>query len=55
LTAPGPITIYEVAGEEGRKGANYFIWVMALFSINLGLINLMPVPVLDGGQLVFSA
>jgi len=49
----GPITIYEVAGEEGRKGANYFIWVMALLSINLGLINLMPVPVLDGGQLVF--
>ncbi len=49
----GPITIYEVAGEEGRKGANYFIWVMALLSINLGLINLMPIPVLDGGQLVF--
>lgn len=49
----GPITIYEVAGEEGRKGANYFIWVMALLSINLGLINLMPVPVLDGGHLVF--
>lgn len=49
----GPITIYEVAGEEGRKGANYFIWVMALLSINLGLVNLMPIPVLDGGHLVF--
>lgn len=49
----GPITIYEVAGEEGRKGANYFIWVMALLSINLGLINLMPIPVLDGGHLMF--
>jgi regulator of sigma E protease len=49
----GPITIYEVAGEEGRKGVNYFIWVMALLSINLGLLNLLPVPVLDGGHLAF--
>ncbi|HEX3855228.1 MAG TPA: RIP metalloprotease RseP, partial [Polyangiaceae bacterium] len=44
----GPITIYEVAGEEGRKGADHFIWVMALISINLGLFNLLPIPVLDG-------
>lgn len=49
----GPITIYEVAGEEGRKGPGFFIWVMALLSINLGLLNLLPVPVLDGGQLAF--
>jgi regulator of sigma E protease len=51
----GPITIYEVAGEEGRKGADHFIWVMALISINLGLFNLLPVPVLDGGHLLFFA
>jgi regulator of sigma E protease len=51
----GPITIYEVAGEEGRKGADYFIWVMALISINLGLLNLLPIPVLDGGHLMFFA
>jgi regulator of sigma E protease len=49
----GPITIYEVAGEEGRKGPDYFIWVMALLSINLGLLNLLPIPVLDGGHLAF--
>ncbi len=49
----GPITIYEVAGEEGRKGTDYFIWVMALISINLGLLNLLPIPVLDGGHLMF--
>jgi regulator of sigma E protease len=49
----GPITIYEIAGEEGRKGADYFIWVMALLSINLGLLNLLPIPVLDGGHLMF--
>ena len=51
----GPITIYEVAGEEGRKGPEYLVWVMALLSINLGLLNLMPIPVLDGGHLVFFA
>ncbi|MBM4363605.1 MAG: RIP metalloprotease RseP [Deltaproteobacteria bacterium] len=49
----GPITIYEVAGEEGRKGADYFVWVMALLSINLGLLNLLPIPVLDGGHIAF--
>jgi regulator of sigma E protease len=51
----GPITIYEIAGEEGRKGADYFVWVMALISINLGLLNLLPIPVLDGGHLMFFA
>jgi regulator of sigma E protease len=51
----GPITIYEVAGEEGRKGPGYFIWVMAVLSINLGLLNLLPIPVLDGGHLMFFA
>jgi regulator of sigma E protease len=51
----GPITIYEVAGEEGRKGTDYFIWVMAVISINLGLLNLLPIPVLDGGHLLFFA
>jgi regulator of sigma E protease len=49
----GPMTIYEVAGEEGRKGPDYFVWVMALLSINLGLLNLLPIPVLDGGHVVF--
>ncbi len=49
----GPITIYEVAGEEGRKGPDYFVWVMALLSINLGLLNLLPIPVLDGGHIAF--
>lgn len=51
----GPITIYEIAGEEARKGADFFIWVMAVISINLGLFNLLPIPVLDGGHLLFFA
>lgn len=49
----GPLTIYEVAGQEGAKGTNHFLWVMALVSINLGLLNLLPIPVLDGGHLLF--
>jgi regulator of sigma E protease len=49
----GPITIYQIAGEEGRKGTDFFIWAMALISINLGLFNLLPIPVLDGGHLLF--
>lgn len=51
----GPIAIYEIAGREGAKGTDYFLWVMAVISINLGLLNLMPIPVLDGGHLVFLA
>ncbi|MBK7579581.1 MAG: RIP metalloprotease RseP [Myxococcales bacterium] len=54
-TLSGPITIYEVAGEEGRKGPDFFVWVMAFISINLGLLNLLPIPVLDGGHLMFFA
>jgi len=49
----GPIAIYEVAGEEGKKGTDRFIWVLALVSINLGLFNLLPIPVLDGGHFLF--
>ncbi|MCU0686431.1 MAG: RIP metalloprotease RseP [Polyangiaceae bacterium] len=49
----GPIAIYEVAGREGAKGADYFLWVMAVLSLNLGLLNLLPIPVLDGGHLAF--
>ncbi|RYE86135.1 MAG: PDZ domain-containing protein, partial [Myxococcales bacterium] len=49
----GPIALYEVAGREGARGTDYFLWVMAVISINLGLLNLMPIPVLDGGYLLF--
>lgn len=52
-TLGGPITVYDVVGEEGKKGVSYFVWAMAVISINLGLINLLPIPVLDGGHLLF--
>jgi regulator of sigma E protease len=48
----GPITLYDVAGDAGSKGATYFVWAMAVTSVNLGLINLLPIPVLDGGHLM---
>jgi regulator of sigma E protease len=44
-----------VAGEAGARGPDYFVWAMALISINLGLLNLLPIPVLDGGHLLFFA
>lgn len=49
----GPITLYEVAGEAGARGGTTFAWAMAMTSVNLGLINLVPIPVLDGGHLLF--
>ena len=52
-TVSGPITMYDIAGQAGARGATYFVRAMALISVNLGLINLLPIPVLDGGQLLF--
>ena len=49
----GPITMYDIAGQAGARGAAYFVWAMALLSVNLGMINLLPIPVLDGGHLLF--
>ena len=49
----GPVTLYDIAGAAGAKGPTYFVSVMAVVSINLGLINLLPIPVLDGGHLAF--
>jgi regulator of sigma E protease len=54
-TLGGPISVYDVVGEESSKGVSYFVWAMAVISINLGLINLLPIPVLDGGHLLFFA
>lgn len=48
----GPVTIADVAGKKLDAGWVYFIQLMALFSVNLGILNLLPIPVLDGGRLV---
>ncbi len=51
----GPIKIAQIAGQQASLGALPFVQLLALFSINLGFINLLPVPMLDGGHLVFYA
>jgi len=52
-TIGGPITIFDVAGKTAREGPRDYLRLMAFISINLGLINLLPIPLLDGGHLLF--
>jgi regulator of sigma E protease len=52
-TLGGPILIAQIAGAQVREGIVPFILFMALLSINLAILNLLPVPVLDGGHLLF--
>lgn len=49
----GPIRIAQMSGEIAQSGIVALIWFMALLSVNLGLINFFPVPMLDGGHLLF--
>ncbi len=49
----GPLRIAELSGHVAKDGIVSLIWFMAVISINLGLINLFPVPLLDGGHLAF--
>ena len=48
----GPIGIVQMAGDTAKAGFLPFLYLMALLSISLGVLNLLPIPVLDGGQLV---
>ncbi|MEO8200576.1 MAG: RIP metalloprotease RseP [Gemmatimonadota bacterium] len=52
-TLGGPIAIGQLAGQSIRLGLDVFLAFMALISVNLAVLNLLPVPVLDGGQFVF--
>ncbi|MCU4675737.1 sigma E protease regulator RseP [Catenovulum sp. 2E275] len=49
----GPISIAQGAGQSAGLGIAYFLSFLALISVNLGIINLLPLPVLDGGHLVY--
>ena len=49
----GPIAIMQISGRQARQGFDAFVMLMAFLSINLGIMNLLPVPVLDGGHLFF--
>ena len=51
----GPIRIAQISGQVAEDGMITVFWFMAVLSINLGLINLFPIPMLDGGHLLFYA
>lgn len=50
----GPVGVTEAIGEAAKTGAYNFFYMTALISLNLGLFNLLPIPALDGGRLVFQ-
>ena len=49
----GPILIAQMAGQQAQEGLGSFLAFIAVLSINLGVLNLLPIPVLDGGHLLF--
>jgi len=51
----GPLTIAEYAGESAAAGTGAFLGFLVLISLSLGFLNLLPVPMLDGGQVVYQA
>jgi regulator of sigma E protease len=51
----GPITIAKVAADSARSGWRFFVSVLALLSISLGVLNLLPIPILDGGHILFCS
>lgn len=52
MTIGGPFTMYRAASVSGNQGWDSFLLMLALVSVNLGLINLLPIPMLDGGHLL---
>ena len=51
----GPIRIAEISGDAAQQGFSSMIWLIAVLSTSIGLINLFPIPILDGGHLMFYA
>jgi len=49
----GPVGIAQGAGDSGRSGLVYYLFFLALVSISLGVLNLLPIPLLDGGHLLY--
>lgn len=49
----GPVTIADYAGQSARMGLSYYLRFLAVISISLGVLNLLPIPVLDGGHLMY--
>jgi regulator of sigma E protease len=53
-TVGGPIMLFQIASDAAEEGLASFLFKMALISVNLGLMNLLPIPVLDGGHIAQS-
>ena len=51
----GPITIAEYAGDSARSGLTGFVGFLVLISLSLGFLNLLPIPMLDGGQIIYQS
>lgn len=51
----GPIGIFQVVGQSAQRGGPYLLFITAVLSVNLGLFNLLPIPVLDGGWITLFA
>ena len=51
----GPISIAQFVGDSARAGFTYVLTILALISISLGVLNLLPIPMLDGGQIVYQS
>ena len=49
----GPITIADYAGQSAQMGVGAYLGFLALISISLGVLNLLPIPLLDGGHLLY--
>lgn len=49
----GPIGIIKVVGDASKEGIGIVLWLMALLSVNVGVLNLLPLPALDGGRIIF--
>ena len=49
----GPVTIADYAGQSARSAWPYYLGFLALVSVSLGVLNLLPLPVLDGGHLMY--
>ena len=51
----GPIMLFVIAEKSAERGLDNFLRMLAMISVNLGILNLFPIPVLDGGHLVLFA
>jgi regulator of sigma E protease len=49
----GPISIAQYAGQSAQNGIAAFLWFLGIVSVSLGVLNLLPVPLLDGGHLMY--